>query len=82
MFSGGLFNASLFAASILPISTAYAVCEAFGYIGLRLDPSSNGGSSPADRDIALQASAVRILVIAAREDLSILRQVKRVLRWS
>ena len=30
LFSVGLFNASLFAASILPISTAYAVCEGLG----------------------------------------------------
>ena len=27
----GLFNASLFAASILPLSTAYAVCEGLGF---------------------------------------------------
>jgi Mn2+/Fe2+ NRAMP family transporter len=31
LFSVGLFNASLFAASILPISTAYAVCEGLGF---------------------------------------------------
>ena len=30
LFAIGLFNASLFAASILPISTAYAVCEGLG----------------------------------------------------
>jgi Mn2+/Fe2+ NRAMP family transporter len=30
LFAVGLFNASLFAASILPISTAYAVCEGLG----------------------------------------------------
>ena len=30
LFAAGLFNASLFAASILPISTAYAVCEGLG----------------------------------------------------
>ena len=30
LFSAGLFNASLFAACILPISTAYAVCEGLG----------------------------------------------------
>jgi len=30
LFAGGLFNASLFAACILPISTAYAVCEGLG----------------------------------------------------
>jgi len=31
LFAGGLFNASLFAASILPISTSYAVCEGLGF---------------------------------------------------
>ena len=30
LFAAGLFNASLFAASILPISTSYAVCEGMG----------------------------------------------------
>jgi Mn2+/Fe2+ NRAMP family transporter len=31
LFAAGLFNASLFAATILPISTAYAVCEGMGF---------------------------------------------------
>jgi Mn2+/Fe2+ NRAMP family transporter len=31
LFSMGLFNASLFAASILPLSTAYTVCEGLGF---------------------------------------------------
>jgi Mn2+/Fe2+ NRAMP family transporter len=31
LFAFGLFNASVFAASILPLSTAYYVCEAFGW---------------------------------------------------
>jgi len=31
LFTFGLLNASLFAASILPLSTAYTVCEAFGW---------------------------------------------------
>ncbi len=30
LFAGGLFNASFFAASILPLSTAYTVCEGLG----------------------------------------------------
>jgi Mn2+/Fe2+ NRAMP family transporter len=30
LFGAGLFNASLFAASILPLSTAYTVCEGLG----------------------------------------------------
>jgi Mn2+/Fe2+ NRAMP family transporter len=38
LFAVGLFNASLFAASILPLSTAYTVCEGLGFesgVGLR-----------------------------------------------
>ena len=31
LFSAGLFNASIFAASILPLSTAYSVCEGMGF---------------------------------------------------
>jgi len=31
LFAAGLFNASLFAASILPISTSYVVCEGLGF---------------------------------------------------
>jgi Mn2+/Fe2+ NRAMP family transporter len=31
LFAAGLFNASLFAASILPISTSYTVCEGLGF---------------------------------------------------
>jgi NRAMP (natural resistance-associated macrophage protein)-like metal ion transporter len=38
LFAVGLFNASLFAASILPLSTAYTVCEGMGFesgVGLK-----------------------------------------------
>ncbi len=31
LFAAGLFNASLFAASILPLTTAYTVCEGLGF---------------------------------------------------
>src|SRR5262249_2285916 len=31
LFAAGLLNASLFAASILPLSTSYVVCEALGF---------------------------------------------------
>jgi NRAMP (natural resistance-associated macrophage protein)-like metal ion transporter len=31
LFAFGLFNASLFSASVLPLSTSYYVCEAFGW---------------------------------------------------
>jgi acetate kinase len=56
-------------------------CEAFGYLGLRLDERLNQ-SANTDRDIASAESATRVLVIAAREDLSILRDVNRVLGWT
>src|ERR1700690_402552 len=32
LFALGLFNASLFAASILPLSTAFTVCEGLGFV--------------------------------------------------
>ena len=79
---GGL-DALVFTAGIgehsAPIRAA--VCGAFGFVGLRLDPAANE-SSPSDRDIALPESAVRVLVIAAREDLAILREITRVLEWT
>jgi len=31
LFAAGLFNASIFAACILPLSTAYSVCEGLGF---------------------------------------------------
>ncbi|MCC7491285.1 MAG: Nramp family divalent metal transporter [Fimbriimonadaceae bacterium] len=31
LFALGLFNASIFSAAVLPLSTAYVVCEAFGW---------------------------------------------------
>jgi len=57
-----------------------ATCNAFGYVGLRLDATRNE-SNPVDADIAEDSSAVHVLVLTAREDLAVLRQVKRVLAW-
>lgn len=40
LFAVGLFNASLFAASILPLSTAYTVCEGLGFesgVGMKFE---------------------------------------------
>jgi acetate kinase len=53
-----------------------AACAAFGYLGLRLEATRNEAEAP-DSDLAADASDVRVLVITAREDLSVLRQVKR-----
>jgi len=55
-------------------------CNALVYLGLHLDTDLNAAATT-DASISLANSAVRVLVIAAREDLAILRIVKRVLKW-
>ncbi|MEG3875050.1 acetate kinase [Microcoleus sp. Z1_B5] len=50
-----------------------AACEAFGFIGLKLDGDKNQHSS-IDRDIAAVDSAVKILVIHTQEDWEIARE--------
>jgi acetate kinase len=52
------------------------VCEKLKYLGLDLDPAANENCRP-DADIATPASAARILVIATREDLTIMRETRR-----
>ena len=54
LFSAGLFNASIFAACILPLSTAYSVCEGLGFESgvnkrLREAPIFYCALHPADR---------------------------------
>ncbi len=53
-----------------------AACEPFGFLGLRLDLEKNA-RSPADQDIATADSAVRVLIIHAREDWAIARECWR-----
>jgi acetate kinase len=43
------------------------VCDALGFLGLRLNPSLNS-SSPADTDIAATDSPVRVLIIKSQEN--------------
>ena len=57
-----------------------AVCRSFGYVGLGLDEDRNRATT-SDGEVSRAGSAVRVAVITAREDLSILRDVKRLLRW-
>src|SRR6266478_1151262 len=52
------------------------VCENLEYLGLELDRTANETCKP-DADIATQASTARILVIATREDLTIMRETRR-----
>jgi acetate kinase len=57
------------------------VCENLGYLALALDRTANEACQP-DVDIALPASTGRILVIATREDVTIVRETRRVLTRS
>jgi acetate kinase len=43
------------------------VCEAFGFLNLRLNPSLNA-TSPADTDIAAADSSVRVLIVKSQEN--------------
>ena len=52
------------------------VCEKLKYLGLELDPAANETCKP-DADISMPASKARILVIATREDLTIMRETQR-----
>jgi len=57
------------------------VCEKLKYLGLELDPAANETCKP-DADIAMPASKARILVIATREDLTIMRETRRLVASS
>ena len=52
------------------------VCEKLNYLGLELDRTANETCQP-DADIGTPSSRVRILVIATREDLTIMRETRR-----
>lgn len=53
-------------------------CTGLECLGIQLDPHANASSRP-DADIASPNSRARILVIAAREDVTMLQEVMRVL---
>ena len=54
------------------------VCEDLNFLGLELDQRANE-TCQADADVAAPASAARILVIATREDVAIMRETRRLL---
>jgi acetate kinase len=56
-----------------------AACRDLEFLGVEIDPQANAGCKP-DADIAVPASRGRILVIATREDLTVVRETVRVLR--
>ena len=51
-----------------------AACAAFGFLGLELDAAKNAASPP-DADVATAGSAVRVLIVKARENWQIAREV-------
>jgi acetate kinase len=55
-----------------------AVADTFGYAGLRIDDVRNA-SPTGDVDVATDDSAVRVLVVMAREDLAVLGELRRLL---
>jgi acetate kinase len=55
------------------------VCANLGHLGLELDATANAHCKP-DADIASRASPGRILVISTREDLTIVRETRRLIR--
>ncbi len=54
------------------------VCEKLNYLGLELDRTANETCKP-DVDVAMPASAARILVIATREDVTIARETRKLI---
>jgi acetate kinase len=56
-----------------------AVAEAFGFLGLKIDPEKNQ-NNPVDMDIATPESGVRVLVIHTQEDWAIAKQCWQILK--
>jgi len=56
-----------------------AACEAFRFLGLKLDPQKNQ-QQPVDEDIATSDSAVRVLAIHTQEDWAIAQQCWQLLK--
>jgi len=55
-----------------------AACGNFSFLGLKLDPAKNG-QSPADQEISLSESTVRVLIVRAQEDWAIARDCWRLI---
>ena len=55
-----------------------AICVGLECLGLELDAQANAACRP-DADVALRSSRGRILVIATREDVTMLQEVAQVL---
>jgi acetate kinase len=56
-----------------------AAADGLGFLGVALDPGRNGAPD-GDTDVSADGAAVRALVVPAREDVEIARQVRALLR--
>ncbi|MDB9445981.1 acetate kinase [Anabaena sp. CS-542/02] len=56
-----------------------AACEAFGFLGLKIDPAKNQ-QQPLDQDIATEDSTIRVLVIKTQEDWAIAQQCWQIMQ--
>ncbi|HXF36387.1 MAG TPA: acetate/propionate family kinase [Actinomycetota bacterium] len=54
-------------------------CQGLGFLGVALDPARNEVSDAGDRDLSSPGARVRAVVVLAREDLEIAREVRRLL---
>lgn len=54
-------------------------CQRLGFLGIELDTSRNESASEEDRDLSAPGAAVRVLLVHAREDLQITREVRHVI---
>jgi acetate kinase len=55
-----------------------AAAAGLGFLGVAIDPARDAAAQP-DTDVSAPGASVRALVVAAREDVEIARQVRRVL---
>jgi len=76
---GGL-DALAFTAGVGEHSAAVraAVCDRLAFLGIEIDAAANANAE-ADTDVAVPNSRVRVLVVAAHEELVIAREVRRLL---
>ena len=71
VFTGGVGERSALIRSMAAVG--------LGYLGVELDPARNEADGPDDREIGKAGGPVRVLVIAAREDVQIAADVRGVL---
>ena len=53
-----------------------SACEAFGFLGLKLDPEKNA-QSPIDQDVAQDNSTIRVVIVHTQEDWAIAQACRR-----